>query len=355
MTEGSGTNDGQADSIIRFRCAFCGQQISVSSAHAGKKGRCPKCKNAVIVPQLTVTPQAPQEDEPIRLKRDDPPADVALPVPAPEQSWHRGAVNPADDVIADNLKTAPPPRQKPATILDMFTFPFSLAGAIHFLIFWIGPFLVAFFARAFVFAFYGQILIIGAFAALFGYLYYYLANCVIATAKDERLAPDVSFEETPNFLDLLRRVLLIIGSSLICFGPAIIYVFYFYILPFFPLGSGRTMPNWQTDPLYWGLYGAGIFFFPMFLLAAVMFDSITALNPLLIISSIISTLVPYCAIALLFFGVGLLMNYLGQWRFNLVLALFAWGADIYLMFIAAYILGRFFRRYESRLNWEVKL
>ena len=93
----------------------------------------------------------------------------------------------------------------------------------------------------------------------------------------------------------------------------------------------------------------------MFFLAVAMFDSATALNPALIISSIISTFVPYYALALLFFGIGMLVNYLIRFMFVWVPALFAWCAALYLMFIASYILGRFFRKYESRLNWEVKL
>jgi hypothetical protein len=230
-----------------------------------------------------------------------------------------------------------------------------LAGIIHFLIFWFGPFILAFFTRAFILMCYGEIVILVAFLALFGYMYYYFSGCIIAAAKDERFAPDVTFEDTPNFLDLLRRFFLISVCFLICFGVVILYVFSNYLSPFYIFGRGDELFQWQAEPIYWVFFGAGCFFFPMFLLAAVMFDSITALNPFLIISSIISTFVPYCAFALLFLGIGLLMNYLVRFIFGWGPALFVWGADIYLMFIASYVLGRFFHRYESRLNWEVKL
>ena len=168
---------------------------------------------------------ANREDEPIRLKRDtDLSPEPAQPAHAPRQEWHRRGPEPMAYIPEDTHKPLTP--QKPATILDAFRFPFSLAGVIHFLIFLFGPFLLLFFPRVF---FFGEILIIGVLIALFGYLYYYLSCCIIAAAKDEHLAPDVSFEETPNLPDLLRRVLLIIGSALICFGPAIIYMFYFFI------------------------------------------------------------------------------------------------------------------------------
>jgi len=201
---------------------------------------------------------------------------------------------------------------------------------------------------------YGQLLAIAAYIILLGYLYYYLSSCVITAAKDERTAPDVSFENTPTTGDLVSRVLLFFTSLLICFGPAVLYVFYFYIWPVARTWGPAEPPDWRTDPVYWLLYGIGVFLFPMFLLAVAMFDSITGLNPLMIISSIASTFLPYCVLALLFCAIGLLMNFIGRLQPG-GLSLLTWGIDVYLMFIAAYILGRFFRRYEDKLNWEIKL
>jgi hypothetical protein len=134
----------------------------------------------------------------------------------------------------------------------------------------------------------------------------------------------------------------------------ILYVFYFYIWPYLLSRSEAGLLAWRTDPWYWILYGLGVFFLPMSLLAAALFDSIAALNPLLIIASIAGTFLSYCAVTLLFCAIGLLMNFVGQLQPG-GLSLLAWGFDIYLIFIAAYILGRFFRRYENKLNWEVKL
>lgn len=291
--------------------------------------------------------QAHGEDEPIRLKRDtDLPPQPAYPAHTSQQEWHRRGPEPTAYVPRNVSKRSPP--QKPLTFLDVFRFPFSLAGVIHFLIFWLGPFFLVFFTGAFIFMCYGQILIFVAFLALFGYMYYYFSGCIIAAAKNERFAPDITLEDVPDFRDLLRRFLVISVCLLICFGPAIIYVFIVF------QGGDNTF-QWQLEPLYWGLFIAGCFFFPMLLLAAVMFDSFTVLNPSLIIGSIISTFLPYCFIVEMFFIMGLLMNYLVRSLTGWGPAFFAWGAVIYLMFIASYILGRFFRRYENRLNWEVKL
>jgi len=35
---------------IKFHCKNCGQGMGVPQAYAGKKGKCPKCKNLVLVP-----------------------------------------------------------------------------------------------------------------------------------------------------------------------------------------------------------------------------------------------------------------------------------------------------------------
>jgi len=40
------------DFVIKFRCRNCNQKIRVPKIHADKKGRCPKCKNIVVVPKI---------------------------------------------------------------------------------------------------------------------------------------------------------------------------------------------------------------------------------------------------------------------------------------------------------------
>jgi hypothetical protein len=346
-------NSKPSESVIRFACEYCGKQIHVSSIHAGKKGKCPQCKQLVVIPQLA-SPQ-PQDDEPIRLKHDcNMPAQTDRPVyQAPEQS-HRMAPEP-DSVPA--VSVPPVPEYKPATIIDAFSFPFSASGVIHLLIFWLGPFLLGLLARVFAYvSFYFQMLVLSLYVVLIGYLYYYLSNCVIAAAKDERSAPDVSFEDTPVFTDLLGRFFLIFGGTFLSFGPVILYVFYFYVWPTVRLFWGRSpeMANWRADPVYWLLYGFGVFLYPMIILAVSLFDSAAALNPFFIIGSIARTFVPYCGLAVIFCAIGLSINFLSRLQPGGV-PLLIWGLDVYLFFVAAYILGRFFLRCEDRLNWEVKL
>ncbi len=49
-------------STIKFTCGHCGQSIKVPESYAGKKGKCPKCKEPVEVPskeESTVSPPTP--------------------------------------------------------------------------------------------------------------------------------------------------------------------------------------------------------------------------------------------------------------------------------------------------------
>ena len=53
--------------VIRFRCS-CGQKISVSARHAGRRGRCPKCRERVKIPKRTDPKAAPAPPKPAPMK-----------------------------------------------------------------------------------------------------------------------------------------------------------------------------------------------------------------------------------------------------------------------------------------------
>jgi hypothetical protein len=338
--------------MIRFQCENCGQKFSVPHTSAGKKGRCPKCKNVVIIPQPTTSSSSslpPQEDEPLRLKYDyDLPAEPDRPVYTMPQQEHLTVPDSMADVPTDT--TPSPAKQNPATLLDVFTFPFSISGIIHFLIFWLGPFLIGLFqvtTPSTFFLIHTTCVALLFEILLFAYMYHYLSNCVIAAANDDRYAPDISLGDVTTIGDLIRHLLLLLVAAFICFTPLISYD----ILRNFRYGP--TLTVWGTNIVWWLFFGISVFFFPMSLLAVSMFDSVTALNPFLIIGSVPSTFLPYCGMSVLFLIIGLIMLRITSVAtgWNIV----SWGLDVYLMFIAAYILGRFFRRYEDRLNWEIKL
>jgi hypothetical protein len=94
-------------------------------------------------------------------------------------------------------------------------------------------------------------------------------------------------------------------------GPVTFYRGYIYF-------SGRPMSN----PIYLSFLAFGAFFFPMGILAVVMFGSVNGLNPILLVRSIISTFLQYCGLALLFYGLGVLFAIM---LFMMVTLSLRWG------------------------------
>jgi hypothetical protein len=57
---------------IEFQCHHCGNKVKTSEEHAGKRGRCPHCKNSVYIPTpseaLDIIPLVPIDEEHEREK-----------------------------------------------------------------------------------------------------------------------------------------------------------------------------------------------------------------------------------------------------------------------------------------------
>ena len=47
---------------IRFKCPKCGKILSVKDENAGKNGRCPKCKEMIVVPEAETSEAQPTRD-----------------------------------------------------------------------------------------------------------------------------------------------------------------------------------------------------------------------------------------------------------------------------------------------------
>ena len=54
--------------MISFHCTNCNRRINVSSAHAGKRGKCPGCKQTLTVPAAAQSVSAPKAAEPPAAK-----------------------------------------------------------------------------------------------------------------------------------------------------------------------------------------------------------------------------------------------------------------------------------------------
>ena len=107
----------------------------------------------------------------------------------------------------------------------------------------------------------------------------------------------------------------------------------------------------------------GVFFFPRGMLAVVMFDTSSAFNPILWIGSIFSTFFQYCGLVLLVGGIVLASQALAgigepEEARQMGIGARIQGAVfscllIYVVFVVAHLLGRFYWRYQEKLNWEV--
>jgi len=174
------------------------------------------------------------------------------------------------------------------------------------------------------------------------YSLYYFAECIRDSAAGGRRAPDLRLNPVQSDKwDYISQLLIVVGSIAVCFWPAAVY----YIV------------TERSDLIYWLILGFGGFFFPMVLLAVVLFDSFSALNPILIIGSIFRTLLPYCGMVLFFYAGALLFIKIDSpvnrfWLLPLVPFLIK-GIQLYMIIVAVGFLGRFYWRHKNKLNWEV--
>jgi hypothetical protein len=222
--------------------------------------------------------------------------------------------------------------------IDIFEYPLSSSGILH-----IGGFCAALFIGC-PFLFYtmgfGIEFIPLIYALPIGYLLFYFTECIRDSASGSRRA---SFEtEGLDRWDCYSRLFLVVGCIAACFCPAAAYYAF----------------TRQSDWTYRLLLGSGGFFFPMILLSAVLFDSLEALNPIFIVRSIARTFFPYCGMVLILFGGMMLFLKIGPGiisRQYVPIGTFIIRlVQFYMVFVGVALLGRFFRKYKSKLRWEVE-
>jgi hypothetical protein len=253
------------------------------------------------------------------------------------------------------FKPDPLPERTLPWLIDIFLYPFSLSGIIHIIIFAIIPPLLWLLVLRYIRPFGGVPYLI-LYLLLAGYAFYYISYCVFDSSRGGLRAPDVTIHDSPDKTELCSQVFLVIGVVAVCFFPAVTY----YIA------------TERTDLLFWLLSAVCIFFLPMAVLTAVLFDSVDALNPVMIIASIYRTFVPYCGLVLIFpVLAGLIapvilglpkpgdliagLLYL-QSLMDFILGtafIFYKIAFVYLAMVSAHLLGRFYLRHKKELNWKI--
>ena len=346
-------NDSRADdlpqSMIRFNCGFCGQSIRVPRQYAGKKGKCPKCKSIIVIIQDDNSVESPPAKS--DTAKPDPITDIFLQPPPKSETVE--APQPVftkqqqfDDLRLSAGLTAltpePPPQRKYPWLIDVFLYPANREGMIFLGIVALLPILLQLFIML-------LILTVGVLAivvivinllinvVLGMFLYWFVAECIRDSAFGNLRVPE-TIAETPGFGEMALRLVRMFGCFAVCAAPAFFYHRY---------TQGIDLP-------FWLLLSAGVFLYPMTLLGVIMFDSIYGVNPLVIIPSIFSTFFQYCGLVV-FIGLILFLFFLtrGISIISPLLYLFARIPQIYLVLVAAHLLGRFYFRYKEKLNWEV--
>jgi len=348
--------------MITFNCGNCGRKFRLPESRAGKKGRCPKCRNVIIVPEtqiiadlLTPNPPAdaekPAEKSPYNLTFLDAPQETALTTEPAERYGESQAPSENQDMLLLGYRKAEPeapPRRRTVWIIDIFLYPLNASGltilglavALPFVLHALTKFLALFtmvFPPGLIFLV--LLLIIRSILGivLFCYIWWYLSECIRDSALGGLRAPETA-GSTPGLWDLICVVFRVIACIAISILPAVIY-----------LGYVR-----RFDRTLWILYGCGAFFFPIEWLAVTMFDSVTALNPILIIGSVFSALFRYIGLVLFYYipilAAPLLIYLLPRnWLMDYIIEFVA----LYLGMVTAHLLGRFYFRYQEKLNWEV--
>jgi DNA-directed RNA polymerase subunit RPC12/RpoP len=300
--------------MVHFLCSHCGAKLKVPQAHAGKTGRCPHCQGKITVPPMPV-PEVPTP-RPVPKPTDsaDPAYDAALLDLSHKDRVSNEATSRSHLLDESGEESAPSDGSRLPWPIDIFLYPLDLAGIIHLVSLWLLVFLLCPFIMGFL-----------GLGTEFAPIVYTLP--VAWWWRNTETAPAA-------FPNVWFRPVFRICGRVARSGRCRIYI----------VREQRR-------------YGNRRLFFPMVLLTAVVFDSYDALNPLLILGSILRTFLPYCGLVLLLTGGAWLLVKM-NFRFYSFRSLptgpfFIRAAQLYLLFVAVGLLGRFYQRHKKRLDWGI--
>lgn len=338
----------EADPFTRFYCNNCGYKSTVSESYAGKQIRCPKCYYIISIPKIKSTGTTGQSG-PGKTKTSSQYSDydlTLLNISEKEKNQNQQAsISEETDEHEQELEeesqseTEPVDERRLPWLIDIFLYPFSVPGLKSLAIFIGVPLLIDILWTILpiqLSCLFGLITIV-IHIVIFLYIYWYFVECVRDSADGGVRAPE-GLGSTPGFMGMFWQTVNVIGCLAIFFTPFVLYMLF----------AGRA------DIIFWLLLIFAVFFFPMGLLAVIMFDSAIGLNPRLLIRSISCTFVPYCGIVLLFVTpvvvIGMLYAEVQESRLWIFIIR---SVVTYLALVGAHLLGRFYWRYQEKFNWEV--
>ena len=324
--------------MIRFECPHCGRKLKVPQTRAGRKGRCPACKGEVTVPQSPAPESAAAQD--IQLI----PADAAkarseasLDQPLPEYTAEdREEARREERRLLTRLGIEPLPEytgeRKLPWPIDILLYPANMAGLTSLAVIVGIPLLLGLLSFVLVVIPFAGLLFLVVQVLVGLYAAWYFAECVYESARGGTRAPQAL--DSGGTGEMWSRVSYILAVWIIFVLPMVVY---------FLATGGRK------DTILWALVAWAVIFFPMGLLAMVIHDSISALNPFFLLGSILRVFFPYVGFVTLLcaFAVGL------AWLTRILPPIISFAAAQYGMLILAHILGRFYWRNRERLDWGI--
>jgi len=347
------------NSVISFSCNFCGQKIRVAKTSAGKKGKCPKCGKTVLVPDVAAVPSPDIDNELIRMKQDSGGAPQENPAEADVDQLQLLR----ESMGWGSVKQETPPQRKLPWLIDIFFYPANIPGVIFLVIVILIPLILD--ILMFLLGIFAGLIAIPSFilyVLVWLYSYWYLVQCIRDSGLGGIRAPN-TIAETPGIVELLQSFVRILLCLILCASPAVAYIAWSRGIKIL-LGFAFTPELREADTFLWFLMGFGVFYYLMSILAVSMFDSIEGISPLIIIPSIFSTFFQYCGLVLIIVGsalvfvkaremlIAVILHNMPVWILYLLEILVDF-VKLYLLMIAAHLLGRFYFRYQEKLNWDV--
>ena len=349
---------------LKFPCPHCGRKLRVPADRAGQRGKCPRCKKPLTVP-VTPPPSGGIAAEGGRATSPDSNPDELVLIPpvldgALLDLPHTETQEPEPDESQETYERLRGlegryrlqdeeelPQRRLPWIFDIFLYPLNTAGLTMLgitvgipLILRLLLFVIMAVSMLFppAMVFWVLILLVN-YAGMFLlvlYMNWYACECIRDSAGGGIRAVDTT-ASTPGLGDILAQTFRTLVCVLACVAPTLIYY----------------QQTRQVDAIFWTLSGVGGFLLPMSLLAVTMFESLQALNPLLLAGSILSTLLPYCVLVPFCYIMFLLLPV----AFYVVKVNWIPGYPLlfvtyYVWLILAHLLGRFRWKYEEQLNWE---
>ncbi len=333
--------------MLEFHCPECSQKLTAREDRRGAVSRCPRCKAQLTIPQMSQpepVAAVEQEEELTLITPAQPkPLDKAmLDLPDEQELLERAAERRREE---EQLLTSLGVTRKPQYTgqrrfpwpLDVLLYPLTASGLIVMAVLVVAPLLLALIQS--VLPLVGRIGFVSFLASAILALYaaWYLAECIYNSALGGTRAPEFV---GAGIADMWSRVAYLIVVYVVYLLPTILY----------------AMFAQRADAIFWALLAYTVVFFPIALLAMVVDDSISALNPLFLLGSISRVFFSYAGLLLIFLTVGVLYwlvseTVTGDGPRPFWLEVVGLVASTYISFILAHILGRFYWRNAEKLDW----